>query len=773
MFASAADATIVAVKPLRRLFPVFLLGCLFASWRKPEAAHFLSVGPGGGGALFAPAISPHNPKRVLVACDMTGSYITNDAGETWRMFNLQGRVKYFVFDPKDPDVIYAKSVGLWRSVNGGVTWSLIYPDPAKITVMEHVSDDAGVVFVTPDKSGTITALAVDPVDSKTLYAALQRGDAHSLIRSKDWGKTWQELGTLRGAALRVALDPHSPSADRTVFALGPTFISLYEHSQMRQRELPQGGGTFSAVSIAFPSVPEAGAAVLYAASATGLFVSNDGGAEWNRLTLPGSGTTVRMLAVSPSNPSVAYVSYKNLQEGLIERTVSFGVMRTSDEGKTWDAVWKESSRPAANIHDSWMSPYFGAGYAESPLDMTVSENDPDLVYSTDYGRILRTSDGGKNWQALYSTKRDDGTFSGRGLESTTNYGIHFNPFDPKRMLISYTDIGPFRSENGGDSWLPAKDGIPPKWKNTTYWLVFDPEVRGRVWAAMSGQHDLPEPKTWRKKPASVFEGGICISEDGGKTWRVSNTGMPSTAATHILLDPKSPRDARGLYVAAFGRGVYKSTDGGKNWSLKNVGIPGKEPFAYRLTLDSAGNLYLVVARRNTDGGIGQEEDGALYRSEDEAEHWVRIALPSGSNGPRGITVDPKNPRRLYLAAWGRNLPHHSEGGGVYISDDAGKSWRSSSINDQHIYDVTVDPKRPEVLYAAGYESAIWRSADRGKTWKRIQGFNFKWANRVIPDPQHEDMIYITTFGGGVWHGPALGDPTAVDEIATPVAAHHR
>src|SRR5258706_7947543 len=50
--------------------------------------HFRPVGPGGGGALFAPAISPHDPGRVLVACDMTGSYISYDAGEAWRMFNL-------------------------------------------------------------------------------------------------------------------------------------------------------------------------------------------------------------------------------------------------------------------------------------------------------------------------------------------------------------------------------------------------------------------------------------------------------------------------------------------------------------------------------------------------------------------------------------------------------------------------------------------------------------------------------------------------------------
>jgi photosystem II stability/assembly factor-like uncharacterized protein len=447
------------------------------------------------------------------------------------------------------------------------------------------------------------------------------------------------------------------------------------------------------------------------------------------------------------------------------------VARTSDQGKTWQLVWNESSQPAANIHEAWMSPFFGPGNPDSPLDMAVSEQDSDLVYSTDYGRVLRTADGGKSWQAVYSTRRDDGTFTTRGLENTTNYGVHFDPFDPQRMFISYTDIGPFRSENGGQSWVPSKDGIPAKWRNTTYWMVFDPAVRGRMWAATSGQHDLPEPKTWRKKSPGAWEGGICVSEDGGKTWRPSNAGMPPAATTHILLDPNSPPESRVLYVAAMGHGVYKSTDAGKTWALKNSGIPGKEPFAYRLTLDPAGTLYLVIARRSTDGSFGNDEDGALLRSTDGAEHWTRITLPSGVNGPRGLAVDAKNPKRLYLAAWGRNLPHQLQGGGIYVSEDGGKSWKASWTRDQHVYDISVDPRRPEIVYAAGYESAIWRSADRARSWKRIPGFNFKWTNRIIPDPLHEDLIYITTFGGGVWHGPATGDPSAADEIATPIAAH--
>jgi hypothetical protein len=72
-----------------------------------------------------------------------------------------------------------------------------------------------------------------------------------------------------------------------------------------------------------------------------------------------------------------------------------------------------------------------------------------------------------------------------------------------------------------------------------------------------------------------------------------------------------------------------------------------------------------------------------------------------------------------------------------------------------------------VLYAAGFESSAWRSADRGLHWTRIPGFNFKWGHRVIPDPLHHDEVYITTFGGSVWHGAINGQQRGAD-IATPV-----
>ena len=121
---------------------------------------------------------------------------------------------------------------------------------------------------------------------------------------------------------------------------------------------------------------------------------------------------------------------------------------------------------------------------------------------------------------------------------------------------------------------------------------------------------------WRRSGVGKYRGGVCISNDGGKTWTKSNDGMEQTGATFILLDPTSPLDSRTLYVTGFGRGVYKSTNGGKSWTLKNTGITQKEPFAWRISRDNKGTLYLLFSRRSEDGSIGTDKDGALYRSTD-------------------------------------------------------------------------------------------------------------------------------------------------------------
>jgi photosystem II stability/assembly factor-like uncharacterized protein len=734
----------------------FCFGLATAWAQRP--GDFRVIGPGGGGAMFNPTISPHDVNTVLVSCDMTGSYITHDGGRSWRMFNLRGVENFFVFDPMDPKVIYAHGTGLWRSVDGGGSWNLISPAPAMVEGVKMNSDHADETIVAKsDPLGQISAMAVDPGNSQVLFVAAGGKDDPSLFASHDYGQNWQKLAALPGSVRRLWIDPHSSPEARTIFVGGTKFLAVVNGSKVHDSALPAAA---TDISLGFGSGPQP---IVYAASEEGAFVSADGGATWHKSQLPGSGAKVRAIATSFHHPEIAYVSYSDLQ---LDGKSWLGVAKTTDAGSEWQLVWKESSAAAKNVHDDWITDRLGVTWGENPLNLTVADQDPNLSYGTDLGRTMRTTDGGATWTGMYSRKVNDLGWTTVGLDVTTTYGVHFDPFDSKRVFITYTDIGLFRSEDSGTSWTRSTTGVPERWTNTTYWIVFDPKVKGRMWSVNSGTHDLPRPKMWRHTSPMKFRGGVCRSDDGGKTWVKSNDGMEETAATHILLDPTSPADARTLYATGYGRGVYKSLDGGKTWALKNQGITQSEPFAWRLARSSNGTLYVLIARRSEDGSIGNDKDGALYRSSDGAEHWERIALPDGVNAPNGLAIDPQASDHLYLAAWARAVGQHGEGGGIYSSENGGKTWQVALDQDQHVYDITIDPSDPNIIYAAGFESSVWRSTDRGRHWARIPGFNFKWAHRVIVDPHDHDKIYVTTFGGSVWHGEVHGENQPID-IATP------
>src|SRR6185436_18734505 len=97
-------------------------------------------------------VSPHDRGTAFVACDMTGSYVTYDGGESWRMFNLRKPVHFFVFDPLDANTVYANGLGLFKSSDKGRTWNILYPDTSEITGIVAKGDHAGEILVTKDNS---------------------------------------------------------------------------------------------------------------------------------------------------------------------------------------------------------------------------------------------------------------------------------------------------------------------------------------------------------------------------------------------------------------------------------------------------------------------------------------------------------------------------------------------------------------------------------------------------------------------------------------------
>ncbi len=736
----------------------------------PRLNDWKIIGPGGGGTMIAPTISPHDSRVVVEHSDMTGGYLTRDAGRSWRMFSLRGGIGTFAFDPSDDKVIYAGNAALWRSNDAGESWQMLFPGPGRNTKEHQLGDHSDYVLTSDDRAypgGNVSAIAVDPKQPKHLEVAFAGSGASAVVvTSVDGGESWRRLATLPGRVLLL-----TRQSGELVAIVGSAAYLVAANGAVTEI------GRVPDEIVAASSGRHGDALWLYVTSRDGrVFTSEDEGQRWRPVTpaLGQSSGRFAAIATSELHPEVAYVGFRGLQLGQGKENQFNGIAKTLDGGNTWKIVFKESVRPASNLAATWIEQRATQGgesiFFDAPYSLGVAPTNPDVAYATDLFRTYRTLDGGGTWEEMNSRRAGDDGWTSNGLDVTTDYGVQFDPFDPKHIFIDYTDIGLFESSDGGASWRSSSEGVPELWRNTAYWLAFDPSQRGLMWGAFSGVHDLPRPRIWRQRSPQSFTGGVGVSLDGGKHWRPSGTGMPSAAVTHILLDPSSPRGRRTLYATAFGHGVYKSTDNGQTWQQKNYGIDGDEPFAWRLTRGSDQVLYLVVARRDEGLKSTTAGGGALYRSTDRAEHWQRMELPADVTGPTGLQIDPRDHKRLYLTAWGREGQDSDHGGGVYLSADGGSTWRALFTRSQHVYDLTVDPRNPDILYICGFDAAAYRSTDRGGHWTRINGYNFKWGHRVIPDPNDPAQIYITTFGGGVWHGPADGGNPREDTVTSVVVS---
>jgi photosystem II stability/assembly factor-like uncharacterized protein len=728
------------------------------------------IGPGGGGTTIAPTISPHDARLVVEHSDMTGAYVTHDNGLSWHMFNLRGGNQVFAFDPVNPRVIYAGNAALWRSSDAGLTWAMVFPNPGRNTIENQIGDHSDYSLTSDDPAypgGDITAIAVVPGEARTpkgtsqrVYVSFQARNRPSaapsslpaiLVSSADGGATWNRLAVLPQRVLLLV-----PQKSGLIAFSGSTAYAIGNDGSVK--ELGSLATNFKAVSAARSS----DSVWIYATGRDGLvYLSEDSGLHWRSITpdLHQCSGKFEAIATSDLNSNIAYVGFRGLRLGDGKENLFNGIAKSTDAGRSWKIVFKESIRRAVNLTGTWIESRAAEGdssiWFDAPYSLSVAPTDSNIVYASDLFRTYRTLDGGATWLEVNSKSVGE-AWTSRGLDVTSSYGVQFDPFDSRHIYMDNTDIGLFQSADGGRSWQSTTEGVPDAWRNTTYWVALDPAQRGLVWGAFSGTHDLPRPRIWRHSSVDSFMGGVGVSTDGGRHWQPSNAGLPSSPITHILLDPSSPVGHRTLYACAFGHGVYKSTDNGKSWSQKNSGIFGAEPLAWRITPAQDGTLYLVVARRGEGKTISPSDAGAVYRSVDKAESWQRMELPPGVNGPTGLEVDPRDAQRLYLTAWGQEGEDADRNGGVYVSEDGGKTWLSLFTASQHVYDLTIDLHHPDTLYICGYDAAAFRSVDRGLHWQRINGYDFKGGHRVFTDPNDTSQIYITTYGGGVWHGPAAG-----------------
>lgn len=768
----------------------------------PQNASWEKLGPGGGGSTFMPVFFPTDPENFIVRCDMTGTYFTKDGGESYSQTNFANGSSAYAYDPSNINTIYAGNVALHRSDDGGQSWQQIFPKHQDVITATYSGDHATFRLKTEDGSlypqdgGSVDNIRIDPANSDRIYFTMDRYFFHSA----DQGKTWlRESLPSRPIHLYVKNDQRNDN----VFVFTAESLYAFDKDKNAFTERPLPKAMSPAFSFTAGTVSGTDRVIMYGLHNEGdtdpgdefgntfLWLSQDEGQTWKRANDkvlsndPGGLTpSYSMIACAEQDALHAYIVCNRYEEKKPDGKTAYwyGALKTGDGGVTWQWVWKggggsgqygvKDGTGVANLQDAWSEAAFGGEYIRL-LDAGVYPRDGNVAVVTDWYRTMKTTDGGKTWKEVYSMRQPDSSYVTRGMDVTTNYGVHFDPFDSSHIAISYTDIGYHHSFNGGKSWFRSVQGVPAEWVNTCYWVAFDPEVKGKVWSAWSGLHDFPRGKMTRNPGWKKYaRGGICVSTDGGKTWKPSNEGMGFDApSTSIVMDKRSAPGQRTLYATAFNKGVFKSTDDGKTWTLKNNGIDDNTA-AFELTIQDNGNLFLTIVPTpvHRDGKPGLEYyPGAVYKSTDGAENWTKLNVSDGLIFPNGVGTDPANPQRVYLGCWsditlsdliggaairqtgGENKTLHTPGG-IFLSEDGGETWKSVFDEKQYVYDVTVDPYHPGRVYCNTFNQVAWRSDDYGKTWQKLEGYDFHWGHRVIVDENNPGKVYLTTYGSSVWHG---------------------
>jgi photosystem II stability/assembly factor-like uncharacterized protein len=740
---------------------------------KPELAEkgltWEDFGIGGGGAFMCMAIDPADPDTIYLGADCGGLYKTSDRGKHWRHIN-QGMTKHISHrfvqviapDPRGNGVVYVgMNNGLFRSDDKGGNWKWLNM-PVKMDAQ-------------------FAALEFDPDNPDVLYAGAGNIEGQNyakgrIIRSRDRGETWELItnGISSKATFHsICIDPFSPKEKRTI----------------------------------------------YASSNLGIYRSMDNGASWQlhngNLDLPGE--SIRRLAFFPDKKSKKMIFYLTAKRELVEdadkvKRFRGGILRSDDSGATWreingglyqtnkffplpirvsraspdvawvgmrkpgDAVygttdggktWKHLFRMGENVKVKGLAKFMlKHGWGQASFDIAVNPRDERVLYAIDQGDIWGSADGGETWEALSGDEIRPGWYKSRGIQPSFFDCIAISPHRPDVMLIGDDDLDLIKSEDGGVSWATRTDyyqgdelcDAVTKFGRVYQFsgcIVFDPDVPGAVYA--SGSTINRKGSLFGAKK-DLSRGWCMKSVDFGDHWTAitPDNGLPlgTVWGNAMAIDRKSSKDKRAVYAAVYGSGIYRSDDSGLTWRPFNTGLPDElRTTCVAIHPQDSKIIYAGVfsPKDNTN------HPGGVYKSEDAGKTWSKITANPEISGVFNMTVSPANGNQIYVINQGKVNP------GLYQSDDGGKTW-AFRIRMTKLQAVAVNPLFSEVAYAVAFSydgswsggpvgelGGVFRTMDGGKTWLNINGDLMRvplCPESIALRPDDPSVIYVGLDGPG-------------------------
>lgn len=350
-----------------------------------------------------------------------------------------------------------------------------------------------------------------------------------------------------------------------------------------------------------------------------------------------------------------------------------------------------------------------------------------------------------------------------GVFKTTDGGLNWKPIFEKQPVASIGAIA-LAPSNPNLVWVGTGEANPRNDVVTGKGIYFSPDA-GQSWKFMGLENagQISQIIIHPTNPDIVYVGvlghvwgpnadrGVFRTGDGGRTWQKVLYVDDKTGVSDLAMDPANPmvlfagmwqvqRFPWMLVSGGENSGVFRSNDGGLTWKKLTEGLP-KGP---------AGRIGLAIAPSNPNHvyALIEAARGALWDSNDLGDHWKEVSADRSRLVYRGfyfttLYVSPDNENHLYFLAFT-----------MLESNDGGKTAQviGRGVHPDH-HSMWIDPKNPQRIIE-GNDGGVYVSADAGKTWRFLNNLPIEQFYMVATDDERPYMLCGGLQDNNGWCGPS-------------------